>query len=159
MNQTKTESNAEKFGDTIGEILSIFIHIFLIWLINNLTSLDYAILDFIQPSFDTITWVINLSLSVSIFSSAVKIFFQNKKVETITEIVDAIFSFISTYYIFTVFPFDFTEIINITSINTIAKICLGLAMFGLVVATVFNVLKLFGIEIDKKEQSKEEIEK
>ena len=136
----------EKFGHdalVFGETISIIITVFMIWAAHNVIYWDYQIFDFIiDDKFNIVLWAIDLSLGVSIITKIVRIFFNSKSLKRVMQIIDNCFSFILMFVLITIFPYDFTKLINISWLNDLMRIILGLSIIGLFVGTITEFIKL-----------------
>ncbi|MDK2981714.1 MAG: hypothetical protein PWQ55_2061 [Chloroflexota bacterium] len=94
-------------GKRFGYFLSILINCALIYVANNLLvwNAPYLTNDFMRC-----LWAINLSLAVTIFINFIFIFFDRKWFHSLMEAFGTIFSFVSTYVFWQVFPLDVNEV-------------------------------------------------
>jgi len=93
-------------GKRFGYFLSILINFAMIYIPNNLLvwNVPYLTNDFIRC-----LWAINLSFAVSIFTNFIFIFFDRKWFHSLMEAFGSIFSFLSTYVFWQIFPLDINE--------------------------------------------------
>ena len=93
-------------GKRFGYFLSILINFAMIYIANNLLvwNVPYLTNDFIRC-----LWAINLSFAVTIFTNFIFIFFDRKWFHSLMEAFGTVFSFLSTYVFWQVFPLDINE--------------------------------------------------
>lgn len=62
---------------------------------------------YLLPSFEGCLWAIRLSLSVTIFINFIYIFFDVDWFHHLMQGIENVFSWISVYFIYSIFPFEF----------------------------------------------------
>ena len=102
-----TNNDIPSGGKRFGYFLSILINFAMIYIANNLLvwNVPYLTNDFIRC-----LWAINLSFVVTIFTNFIFIFFDRKWFHSLMEAFGTVFSFLSTYVFWQIFPLD----INVT---------------------------------------------
>lgn len=125
-----------------GEVFSIILTLFMIWAANNVLSWNYSIFDFVQDSFAAVIWVIDITLGISIITKIIRIIYQDNKTKSITQIVENLFSMLMIIIIFTIFPYNFQLLINLSWINTAVKILMLIGLIGNFVGTITESAKL-----------------
>ncbi len=93
-------------GKRFGYFLSILINFALIYIANNLLVWNVP---FLTNDFMRCLWAINLSFAVTIFTNFIFIFFDRKWFHSLMEAFGTIFSFVSTYVFWQIFPLDINE--------------------------------------------------
>jgi hypothetical protein len=93
-------------GKRFGYFLTILINFAMIYVANNLLvwNVPYLTNDFMRC-----LWAVNLSFAVTIFTNFIFIFFDRKWFHSLMEAFGTIFSFLSTYVFWQIFPLDLTE--------------------------------------------------
>jgi len=94
-------------GKRFGYFLAILINCAMIYIANNLLVWDVP---YLTNDYMRCLWAINLSLAVTIFSNFIFMFFDRKWFHSLMEAVGTVFSFISTYVFWQIFPLDINEI-------------------------------------------------
>ena len=93
-------------GKRFGYFLSILINFAMIYIANNLLVWNVP---FLTNDFIRCLWAINLSFAVTIFTNFIFIFFDRKWFHSLMEAFGTVFSFLSTYVFWQVFPLDINE--------------------------------------------------
>lgn len=94
---------------------------------------------FLLPSFEGCLWAIRLSLSVSIFINFVYIFFDTVWFHHLMQVVENVFSWISIYFIYSIFPFEFPAEIW----NQGVKIVLIIVLVAIPIGTLVELIQFF----------------
>ena len=90
-------------GKKVGYVISMIINGAMLYFFNNLSNYDIS---FLSPSFEKILWAVNLSLSASIFVNFVFMFFDVAWFHHLMQALLNVFSWLSIYFAYTVFPFN-----------------------------------------------------
>ncbi len=128
MSQNKMPTSAKRFG----YFVTIAANIFLVYVANNLLNWNIS---FITEDFAQCLWAINLSLAVTIFINFIFIFFDRKWFKQLMQAFGNVFGFISTYVIWRVFPFDFSN-----SMTRIVNFALIFALGAIVLSTMVELI-------------------
>lgn len=128
------QKNTKCIARKIGYVVIIVINIILLVLAHNIQDFEWA---FITDNFQDVLWAVDLSLGVTILTSMILIVYDQKTFKHSIEIIQNMFSAISMIVMFSVFPFDFTEIVDATWINTVSR-------YGLLVGVVFTGIGIMG---------------
>ena len=126
-------------------IPAIIFNIILIIVLNKIP--DWNIV-FITESFPDILWAVNMSLAVHIVGNFILIFIHPLFIHHLANAAFSVFSLIATFIIFTVFPFDFSEIVG-DWLNILIRLCLIIGIVGAAISIVVHVVKTF-IAVFKK---------
>ncbi len=116
-------------------VIAIVVNIILLYIFNNLLNWHIS---FIASSFQNVLWIINLSIGFNIIFNVLFIFYQPEWFRDSLQIILNILGFLVVYFLYTVFPFNFNQIL----ISYGLKFALILIMLGIVVGTVYQILKL-----------------
>lgn len=100
MSQTNMPTGARRFG----YFVTVIINFALLYVANNL--LEWKLLPFLTEDFNECLWAIRLSFAVTIFINFIFMFFDRKWFKSLMESVNSVFSFISGYIFYRVFPLD-----------------------------------------------------
>jgi hypothetical protein len=126
-------------GKRFGYFLSILINFAMIYIANNLLvwNVPYLTNDFMRC-----LWAINLSFAVTIFTNFIFIFFDRKWFHSLMEAFGTVFSFLSTYVFWQVFPLDINEtwsywvkiglvvLLVLTALSFISQIMRAIRQYG-----------------------------
>jgi len=96
--------NQASAGKKFGYVVSMIINAVLIYVFNNLLNWN---IPYLLPTFTGCLWAIQLSLSVTIFINFIYIFYDTGWFHHLMQVIENIFSWISLYFIYTIFPFEF----------------------------------------------------
>ncbi len=99
-----TSPEARKFG----YVVTILVNLALIYIANNLLGWE---LPWLKTTFVQCLWAINLSFAVTIFTNFVFLFFDRRWFRSFMEGICNVFSFISGYIFWRVFPLDLSPAI------------------------------------------------
>lgn len=100
MSHNNMPSSARRFG----YFVTIIINFALIYVANHL--LEWNLLPFITDAFNECLWAINLSFGVTIFINFIFMFFDRKWFRSLMESINSVFSFLSGYIFYRIFPLD-----------------------------------------------------
>ncbi len=124
----------------VGYVLTIVINGLLIYVVQNLVEWEW--LPFLTEDFSEAVPAIVWSMVATIVVSTVYLFTRAKGVRILGEFVLAGFGFWATMQLYLVWPFDFSVYPNFDW-DFIARLVLGLAVFGTAVALLANFVRLF----------------
>ncbi|BDZ68657.1 hypothetical protein [Methanobacterium ferruginis] len=124
----KEAKTSEFIGAIIGNIIILYI-------VNSLLSWN---LSFIAPSFQDVLWIFNLSLSATIIANIIFLLYHPGWFRSIIQIILNILGFWVCYFLYTIFPFTFSQII----FAYFLKFALIVAMIVIVIASLVEVVKL-----------------
>ncbi len=102
-NKKETSPDARKFG----YIVTILINLALIYVANNLLSWK---IPWLKTSFVQCLWAINLSFMVTIFVNFIFLFFDRRWFRHLMEAFSNVFSFLSGFIFWRVFPLDISPL-------------------------------------------------
>ena len=122
------ERNREKEqrGEYIGAIV---VNLIFWYIVNNL--LNWHIY-FVTNAFNSVLWIINLSILVSIIGNGLLLVYCPVRFRHLVKIIINIISFIAMYIVWKVFPFNFYN----SFYNWGFDILLILGLIGIVIATI-----------------------
>ena len=126
-------------GKKFGYILSMIINAAMIYVFENLLAWN---IPFLTPAYAGVLWAIRLSLSASIFVNFVYIFFDVNWFHSLMQAVLNCFSWISIYFIYTIFPFEFNMPIMTQAVKIGLFVLLILIPIGTLVELIQFVRKL-----------------
>lgn len=125
----------EKESKTSGFIASIIINLIFLYIVNNILSWN---LSFIAPSFQDVLWIFNLSISANIIANIIFIAYHPGWFRSIIQIILNILGFMVCYYLFTIFPFIFSQ----AAYTIVLQMLLLLGMAGAVIACLVEIARL-----------------
>ena len=135
MNRTYVVEGRDQTGGFVG---SIVVNSILLYVVHHL--LEWQI-DWILPSWADVLWAVDLSLEVSIVLNVLFIVFHPKWFRTLGGAVSSACAVLSTWWVMTVFPFDFGS----SGANDLARWILLLLLIatsiGTFVSLVISVLE------------------
>ncbi len=117
-------------------IAAIIVGLIFLYIINNL--LNWKIY-FITDGLNQVLWIINLSIIVTILGNALLLAYKPHWLRHLIKIIINIFSLISTYLVYVVFPFNFYN----PFLNWLAGIILILVMIAIVISIFVESYFLF----------------
>lgn len=124
MENKKGEKNRK--ADYIFAIISGFIFLYIV---NNLLNWNVY---FITGALNEVLWIINLSIIVTVIGNALILAYNQEWLRHAIKIIINIINFISAYFVYTVFPFNFYNFF----INWGLSILLILIMIGIAIAVI-----------------------
>jgi hypothetical protein len=111
----------------------------------------YDKVDFINSDFSKVLPYLNFSLALSVVVYGVQIIFHSKKFKHFSEIVTNLVFFVVVYQIWTVFPFDTSEITGDYNWNIVIRSIIVLITLAVAIGTVVEAIKLMvGEEKNRK---------
>jgi len=125
----------EKEPKTSEFIVAIIANLIFLYIVNNLLSWN---LSFIAPSFQDVLWIFNISIAATIIGNIIFLIYHPTWFRSIIRIILNILGFLVIYYLYTVFPFVFSNYLFTFSI----KFALIVAMVVMVIATIVEMVKL-----------------
>jgi hypothetical protein len=127
MSKKKTTKASKQFS----YIITIATNLALIYFVRNLPSWD---IPFLTDDFSKCQWTIQLSLAVSIFINFIFIFLDRKWLTNLLQAFGNVFSFISGYIFWRVFPLNLAG-----NTERIVGLILIIALGGIVLSTVIEL--------------------
>lgn len=128
----KQASSGKKFGYGI----SMLVNAALIYVFNNLLTWK---IPYLLPTFEGCLWAIRLSLSATIFVNFIYIFFDENWFHHLMQVLLNIFSWVSIYFLYTIFPFNFTAALW----TEIAKISFLFLLVVIPIGTLVELIQFF----------------
>lgn len=116
-------------------IAAIVVNIILLYIVNNLLSWN---LSFIASSFQDVLWIFNISIAATIIGNVIFLIYHPGWFRSIIRIILNILGFMVVYYLYTVFPFIFSN----GWVTFSLKFAFIVAMVVMVIVTIVEVLKL-----------------
>jgi hypothetical protein len=128
-----------KNSEFIGAIIA---NIVILYIVNNLLNWNIF---FIAPTWVQVLFILNLSIVTNILANIGFLIYQRGWFRSLVQIVLNIIGFVVVYELYMVFPF----VIQTEWIAIALKLLLILAMIGIIIATIVEVLRLITINILK----------
>jgi hypothetical protein len=125
----------EKEPKTSEFIAVIVVNLIFLYIVNNLLSWN---LSFITSSFQDVLWIFNLSITATIVGNMLFLIYHPTWLRSIIQIILNILGFLVVYYLYTVFPFVFSNGLVTFSL----KFALIVTMVVMVIVTIVEVVKL-----------------
>ena len=138
-NEKKKKSTLKKVGRKFGYLIIIIINIVFLYIIHS--SIIWK-LNFLKDEFSDCLWAMNLSIGATVIGNFALFLYDGKILKLPIQIVLNVLSIIVIYTILIIFPFDFKLMLNISWINTAARICLILGIIGTIIAIIVQSIKL-----------------
>lgn len=110
-------------------IFAIIFNLIFLYIVNNLLNWNIY---FITNALNEVLWIVNLSIIAAIIGNALLLAYNPEWFRHVMKIIMNIFAFISTYFVYIVFPFDFKS----SFLNWGLNIFLILVMIGIVIAII-----------------------
>jgi hypothetical protein len=133
-----TDTPIKRTGRRAGYVIAIVINIFLLFVVNNLTSWDVA--SFLTDDFSEVVPFINLSLLASVGANALYLFVDTPVVKSASQVVVNAVGVVASVALFRVFPFDFADYSFDWAV--LIRILLVIAIVGQGIAIVANIARL-----------------
>ncbi len=124
----------EKEPKTSEFIVAIIANLIFLYIVNNLLSWN---LSFIAPSFQDVLWIFNISITATIIGNILFLIYHPSWFRSIIRIILNILGFLVVYYLYTVFPFVFSNYLITFSV----KFAFIVAMVVMVIATIVEIVK------------------
>ena len=118
-------------------IPSVICNIVLIIVVNKIP--DWNIV-FITESYPDILRAVNMTLIVHLVGNFILIFIHPLFTHHLANAVFSVFSLIAAWVIFSVFPFDFSEIVG-SWLDTVIRVCMIIGIVGSAVSIVVHLVK------------------
>lgn len=125
----------EKEAKTSGFVAAIIFNIIVWYVVNNILSWN---LGFIAPSFQDVLWIFNISIIATIIANILFLVYHPGWFRSIIQIILNILGFLVCYYLFTIFPFTFSQ----EAYSLVLQILLVLGMIALIIASLVEVVRL-----------------
>jgi len=114
-------------GKRFGYFVTMVVNAALIYVFNHLLEWKAP---YLLPTFEGCLWAIQLSLSVTIFINFIYIFYDTSWFMHLMKAIENVFSWISIYFIYSIFPFEFPaeiwmQIARVALIVTLVLIPIG----------------------------------
>ena len=127
-----SEEKEAKKSEFIGAIVA---NIIILYIVNNLLSWN---LTFIASSFQEVLWIFNISICATISANIIFLAYHPGWFRSLVQIILNILGFLVCYYLYTIFPFVFSQ-----AAYTIAvKIILIVGMIAVIIASLVEVSRL-----------------
>lgn len=110
-------------------IAAIIFNLIFWYIVNNLLNWQVY---FITHAFNDVLWIINFSIIVAIVGNALLLFYSPERLRHLVKIIVNVVSFIATYIVWSVFPFNFYN----SFYDWCFSILLILGMIGITIATI-----------------------
>lgn len=133
-----TTKSGKKSPNRISNYIpSVIFNIILLIVLNKIP--DWNIV-FITASYPDILRAVNTSLIVHIVGNFILIFIHPLFFHHLANAVFSVFSLVAAWVIFSVFPFDFSEIVG-AWLNTLIRVCLIIGIASAAISIVVHVVK------------------
>lgn len=116
-------------------IVAIIVNVILFYIVNNLLSWNFS---FITSSFQGVLWIFNISICATIIANIIFLAYHPGWFRSLAKIVLNILSFYVCYYLFTIFPFIFSQ----TAYTIVVKMIIIMGMVALLIISLVEVLRL-----------------
>lgn len=144
-NKIKDGLLKEKESKKSEYIVAVIFNLIAFYIANNIINWN---LSFIAPTFTQVLWAINLAIGVTILGNIILLVYDPSWLRHLTKAVMNVFSFVAAYTFYIIFPLSFTQ----NWINIFIVFLIILTMIGIVVATAYELFKLFfGIYIRNRQ--------
>lgn len=124
-----------------GYVVAIVINALILWVANNL--LAWGWFSWLTDDFVDVLPAINASLIVTIIAYALYVAYDGEWFRALGDIVTGIYSLLAGIAMWQVFPFDFSAYAFDWAL--VARILVGLGLFGVSVGILVNVVKLLAM--------------
>lgn len=126
-----------------GYVVAIVVNALLLWVANNL--LAWGWFSWLTEDFTEVLPALNASLIVTIVAYALYVAYDGEWFRALGDIVTGVYSLLAGIAMWRVFPFDFSAYAFDWSL--MARFAIGIGLFGVSVAILVNVVKLFGFAV------------
>ena len=123
-------------GKRFGYFVSMIVNAALIYVFNHLLEWNTP---YLLTTFEGCLWAIQLSLSVSIFVNFIYIFYDANWFHHLMQAIENVFSWISIYFIYTIFPFAFPAELWMH----IARVALIVLLVLIPIGTLVEIIQFF----------------
>lgn len=127
-------SGARRFG----YIITILINLALLYAANHLLEWNVP---YLTEDYNLCLWAINLSFGVTIFINFIFVVFDRRWFRSLMESINSVFSFISGFVFYRVFPLDLPE--GIARWANTALVILLVVILISILAQLFNAVKYY----------------
>lgn len=127
-----------------GYLVAIAANFFLLYVAQNLLAWNVP---FLNKEFNSCLWAINLSLASSIFINFIFLFFDVKWFRHLMQSISNVFSLISVYVFYRVFPLDISETTT-KSVNLALVVLLVILVLSILVELV-NAINSYSKSLGK----------
>lgn len=138
------ENNKKERNKKAEYIAAVIFNLIFLYIVNNLLNWNIY---FITSALNDVLWIINLSIIAAIIGNALLLAYNPEWFRHVTKIIINIFALISTYFVYTVFPFNFYN----SFINWGLSIFLILIMIGIGIAIIVELYFLLSKKSDEKD--------
>lgn len=128
--------------------MAIGINVLVAVVANNILS--WEVLPWLTPEFDDLLPIINIAIAVNIVLNLVYMAYDPPKLKAVGEIGVNVIAIVVLVSTFQVYPFDFSAYefpVDVSAFDlswdSVARLVLGLAIFGTAVAVVTETVRLF----------------
>ena len=140
VSEPASASTRRRAGTTSGYVAAIVVNIIMLLLVNS--DAVWRWLTFVTDDIDRVLPLIELSLMASIVANAAYLVYDARWFTSLTQIGVLGISLLVTVRMLEVFPFDFPT--DGVAWATIARVVLILALVGVAIAIVVEVVRFFG---------------
>ena len=126
----------QQTGRRAGRVATVVVNLVVMWVVNQLPEWEWP--PFLTPEFEDLLPYINASIIATIVVNVVWLVRDPPVLEHLGQIVLNGFSFVAAVRTWQLFPFDFSR--YSFDWELIARILIGLGLFGLAVATIVEVV-------------------
>ncbi|HAF62377.1 MAG TPA: hypothetical protein DCK95_08625 [Anaerolineaceae bacterium] len=123
-------------GKKFGYFVAMVINAALIYVFEHLLAWN---IPYLLPTFAGCLWAIRLSLSVTIFVNFIYIFYDVDWFHHLMQVIENVFSWISVYFIYSIFPFEFPA----EMWNQGVKIALIIILVLIPIGTLVELIQFF----------------
>lgn len=116
-------------------IVAVIGNVIILYIVNSLLSWD---LGFITSAFQDVLWIFNISICATIIANLIFLAYHPGWFRSLVKIILNTLSFLVCYYLYTIFPFIFSQ----AAYTIILKIILIFGMVALIIASLVEVLRL-----------------
>lgn len=128
----------KKFGRRLGYSIAIGINVVLLIIVQNI--LDWGWLPFLTEDFAQVVPWISFTMGASILANLIYLFDDGQVVKSVGQIGINVISFVATYQVLSVFPFDFSS--YGFDWGLVVRIVLILAMVGTGIGALVEVYRV-----------------
>lgn len=139
MKGERTMENQASTGKKFGYFVTMIVNAALIYVFNNLLKWN---IPYLTSAFEGCLWAIQLSLGATIFVNFLYIFYDVGWFHNLMQAIENVFSWISIYIIYTIFPFDLPAPIWEQGLKIAFIVILVAIPIGILVETVQFFKKL-----------------
>jgi riboflavin transporter FmnP len=115
-------------------VFAIIANLIFLYIVNNLLSWN---LSFITADFSQVLWILNISIGFTILGNIIFLLYSSPWFRHAVKTMMNILSFLVAYYLYTIFPFSFSQ-----GVTFAVKFALIIVMVILVFSTAYEIFKL-----------------